>query len=73
MAPGIKTSKFSAEEDQLLFELHTKHGAKWSEIAKHLPGRTGDQVTKQWNSNEFQKKYYKKQNFKNFKANARRS
>ena len=42
--PTIKTESWSHKEEALFFELHRKHGPKWSEIALELPGRTDNTI-----------------------------
>ena len=41
---GVWTRKWTDEEDATLLKLHKKHGNRWAEIARQLPGRTEKQV-----------------------------
>lgn len=44
--PSLKFGPWTAEEDCQLMALHEQLGNKWSKIAKQLPGRTVERITR---------------------------
>ena len=46
--PNLLKEKWSAEENKKLFDLHSKYGSHWKEIASHFPGRTDNGIKNQF-------------------------
>lgn len=50
------------KEDIILIISHKKHGNKWVEIAKSLPGRSANTVKNRWNGAKRRRNIFKKKN-----------
>ncbi|KAL2892520.1 Transcription factor DUO1, partial [Bienertia sinuspersici] len=53
LRPNLKNGcKFTAEEERIVIELQSQIGNKWATIAKHLAGRTDNDVKNFWSSRQ---------------------
>ncbi|KAK4567232.1 hypothetical protein RGQ29_003160 [Quercus rubra] len=57
LRPDLKRGNFTEEEDELIINLHSLLGNKWSLIAARLPGRTDNEIKNYWNTHIKRKLY----------------
>ncbi|CAI8616042.1 unnamed protein product [Vicia faba] len=50
LRPNLKRGNYTQNEEEMIMELHTKHGNKWSLIAESLPGRSDNEIKNYWHS-----------------------
>ncbi|PWA66730.1 homeodomain-like protein [Artemisia annua] len=63
LRPGLKRGGFTKHEEQIIMTLHGMLGNKWSQMSRHLPGRSDNEIKNHWHS-YLKKKSAKQENIK---------
>nr|GEU53769.1 transcription factor MYB13-like [Tanacetum cinerariifolium] len=50
LRPNVKHGNFTKEEQELIVDLHSKLGNKWSMMAAQLPGRSDNEIKNYWHT-----------------------
>ncbi|OHT05782.1 Myb-like DNA-binding domain containing protein [Tritrichomonas foetus] len=62
--PNVNRGPWTPEEDEIIIDLHQKHGNHWTYISTHLPTRSDNAIKNRWNSTLSKRFEYQTKNSK---------